>query len=118
MKIGEVAQRSGLSIDTIRYYEKRGLLPEAFRGPAGQRSYDASILHWIDFLKRMKASGMPLKEIAAYAVLWQQGAGTASERRRLLEQHGKRIAARIDELQSCLLVIDDKVLDLIELEKG
>lgn len=118
MKIGELARRSGLSVHTLRYYEKVGLLPPAFRNRSGQRDYDAAILGWIDFLGRMKASGMPIRDIAAYALLWQQGAGTEAARRELLEQQGRRVTTQIEDLQSCLLVIKQKILDLVELEKG
>ncbi|MFC2249979.1 MerR family transcriptional regulator [Labrys portucalensis] len=118
MKIGELARRSGLSVHTLRYYEKVGLLPPAFRNGSGQRDYDAAILGWIDFLGRMKAADMPLRDIAAYARLWKQGAGTEAARRDLLEKQRRRVAARIEDLQSGLLVIEQKILDLVELEKG
>ncbi|MGO4336225.1 MerR family transcriptional regulator [Labrys sp. KB_33_2] len=118
MKIGELARRSGLSVHTLRYYEKAGLLPPAFRNRSGQRDYDAAILSWIEFLGRMKAAGMPIRDIAAYALLWKQGAGTEAARRDMLEKQGRRVAAQIEDLQSCLLVIQQKILDLAELEKG
>jgi len=60
MKIGELAKRTGLSAHTIRYYERIALLPRAERDYGGQRDYDESILAWISFLKRLKATGMPI----------------------------------------------------------
>jgi DNA-binding transcriptional MerR regulator len=118
MKIGELAKRAGLTIHTVRYYEKVGVLPTAFRSRSGHRIYDDSILDWIEFLERMKESGMPIKEIVGYAQLWRQGAGTAAERRRLLQKQGERIEIQIGQLQSCLRVIKAKILSLTKLEKG
>jgi DNA-binding transcriptional MerR regulator len=118
MRIGELAKRSGLSVHTIRYYETIGLLPCPSRDASGQRKYDVSILAWIDFLARLKAAGMPIKEMICYADLWQRGPATAARRRKLLEDQRERVRARIVELKSCLGVIDKKILSLIKLEKG
>ena len=118
MRIGELAQRSGLSVHTIRYYEAIGLLPRPSRDQSGKRSYDASIITWIDFLARLKAAEMPIKEMICYADLWQRGPSTAGRRRKLLEQLRERVRDRIAELKSCLGIIDTKILNLTKLEKG
>ncbi|UUP18147.1 MerR family transcriptional regulator [Nitratireductor thuwali] len=109
MKIGELAKRTGLSAHTIRYYERIGLLPYADRDQSKQRDYDASILTWIEFLGRLKTTGMPIRDMLHYAALREQGAGTEAERRDLLIRHRDRARARIAELQSCLLVLDTKI---------
>jgi DNA-binding transcriptional MerR regulator len=109
MKIGELAKRSELSAHTIRYYERIGLLPFADRDRSGQRDYDASILTWIEFLGRLKTTGMPIRDMLRYAALRTRGAGTEAERRQLLERHRERVRARVDELQACLLVLDAKI---------
>ncbi|HCL66195.1 MAG TPA: MerR family transcriptional regulator [Rhizobium sp.] len=109
MKIGELAKRSGLSAYTIRYYERIGLLPYADRDQSGQRNYDASILSWIEFLDRLKTTGMPIREMLHYAALRERGVGTESERNALLEQHRERVRAQVAELQACLLVLDTKI---------
>lgn len=109
MKIGELATRTGLSPHTLRYYERIGLLPYADRDRSGQRDYDASILNWIDFIGRLKTTGMPIREMLAYAALRERGAGTEMERRQLLEQHRDRVRARLAELSECLLVLDTKI---------
>jgi DNA-binding transcriptional MerR regulator len=109
MKIGELARRSGLSAHTIRYYERIGLLPYADRDPSRQRDYDASILTWIEFLGRLKATGMPIREMLRYAELRNGGVATESERRQLLEEHRARVQAHVDELKACLLVLDTKI---------
>jgi DNA-binding transcriptional MerR regulator len=109
MKIGELARRTGLSAHTIRYYERIGLLPYADRDRSHQRDYDASILLWIEFLGRLKTTGMPIREMLRYAALREQGGGTAADRRRLLEDHRARVRAHVADLQACLLVLDGKI---------
>lgn len=109
MKIGELARRSGLTAHTIRYYERIGLLPYADRDRSSQRDYDASILNWIEFLGRLKTTGMPIREMLRYAELREQGIGTEAQRRELLEKHRDRVRAHVDELSACLLVLDTKI---------
>jgi DNA-binding transcriptional MerR regulator len=109
MKIGELARRSGLSTHTIRYYEKIGLLPYASRDRSSQRDYDASILSWIAFLRRLKTTGMPIRDMLRYAALREGGRGTEAERQALLESHRDRVRAQVSDLQACLLVLDDKI---------
>jgi DNA-binding transcriptional MerR regulator len=109
MKIGELAERSGISAHTIRYYERIGLLPYAMRDSSRQRDYDASILVWLGFLSRLKTTGMPIREMLRYAALRARGAGTEAERKALLEAHRDRVRAHVAELQACLHVLDTKI---------
>ena len=109
MKIGELAKRSGLTGHTIRYYERIGLLPRAERDRSNQRDYDAAILRWIEFLGRLKTTGMPIREMLVYAQLRAGGASTAQERRALLERHRVGVRRRLSELQASLLVLDEKI---------
>jgi DNA-binding transcriptional MerR regulator len=109
MKIGQLARRSGLTAHTIRYYERIGLLPFADRDGSRQRDYDEAILVWIGFLRRLKATGMPIREMLAYARLREKGAGTVAARLDLLERHRTRVRAEIDLLTSSLVVLDAKI---------
>lgn len=109
MKIGELAKRSGLTAHTIRYYERIGLLPYADRDRSNQRDYDASILSWIEFLGRMKTTGMPIREMLRYASLRARGVATAAERRELLVRHRGQVRKHVAKLQACLLVLDSKI---------
>jgi DNA-binding transcriptional MerR regulator len=117
MKIGELAKRSGLSTHTIRYYEQIGLLPYADRNQSRHRDYDASILIWIEFLDRLKTTGMPIREMLHYAALREQGFGTEAARREMLEKHRERVRAHVAELNACLLVLDTKIDGYVETEK-
>ena len=117
MKIGELAKRTGLTAHTIRYYERIALLPFADRDAGGQRDYDKSILVWIEFLKRLKMTGMPIREMMRYADLRAQGDQTGPKRRALLQQHRERVRAHLAELESCLLILDTKIDTYVEAEK-
>lgn len=109
MKIGELAEQTGLSAHTIRYYERIGLLPAAPRNGARHRDFDASILTWIEFLGRLKTTGMPLRDMLRYARLRAEGASTSTERRALLSRHRAEVAARAAEIAVCLTVLDAKI---------
>ena len=109
MKIGELAERCGLSAHTIRYYEKIGLIPYASRDSSSQRDYDASILIWIEFLGRLKTTGMPIRDMLRYAALRERGVETQAERCAMLEQHRESVRTRARELTACLLVLDNKI---------
>ncbi|MBR0752600.1 MerR family transcriptional regulator [Bradyrhizobium jicamae] len=117
MKIGELARRSGLTTHTIRYYERIGLLPYADRDRSSRRDYDASILLWIEFLGRLKTTGMPIREMLQYAELRERGSDTEPARRALLERHRERVRTRVDELNACLLVLDTKIGGYAEVEQ-
>jgi DNA-binding transcriptional MerR regulator len=109
MRIGDLAQRSGLGVHTLRYYERIGLIPFADRDRSGRRDYDGSILVWLAFLERLKTTGMPIRERLRYASLRAAGDRTAGARKRLLEAHRERVGAHVAELESCLLVLDAKI---------
>jgi DNA-binding transcriptional MerR regulator len=117
MKIGELSKRSGLSAHTIRYYERIGLLPYADRDQSSQRDYDASILVWIEFLGRLRTTGMPIREMLSYAALRERGVDTEAERLELLKQHRERVRAHIAELQTSLLALDTKIAGYAGLEQ-
>lgn len=109
MKIGDIAKQAGLSVHTLRYYERIGLLPYALRDSAGQRCYDSNILSWLAFLQRLKTTGMPIRDMLHYANLRNGGEATLCERRHLLLEHRRRVQAHILELQFSLQVLDTKI---------
>jgi len=108
MRIGELAQKSGFSAHTLRYYEKIGLLPRTGR-KSGQRDYDADALVWLAFIARLKTTDMPVVEMIAYARLRASGAATIGERRELLVAHRKRVKTQLALLQESLSVLDKKI---------
>lgn len=117
MKIGELAKRSGLSVHTIRYYERIGLLPVADRDGAGHRDYDPAILTWVGFLDRLKATEMPIRDMVRYAELRAEGDQTLAARRQMLELHRVRVRTRVADLTDCLSVLDTKIGTYAEQEQ-
>ncbi|MFD2206413.1 MerR family transcriptional regulator [Kiloniella antarctica] len=109
MYIGELANQSGLSIDTLRYYEKIGLLPNTPRDQGGRRVYQPQIREWIGFLQKLRAMDMGVKDMARYAALREIGPSTARERRKMLEKQRQIVAHKIEELSLCKDLLDSKV---------
>jgi DNA-binding transcriptional MerR regulator len=116
MKIGELSSKCGLSIDTLRYYEKTGLIEPPWRD-GGRRDYPDDAMAWIKFLKALKATGMKLGDMAHYAQLRAKGNGTSAERRQMLESQRQVVLGRIAELEECLTLLDFKISNYAEIEK-
>lgn len=118
MTIKQLAERAGVSPHTLRYYEREGLIPAVHRKSNGHRRYHQEHVWWIAFLRRLRASGMRIAEIRAYAELVQQGDGTLPSRRLFLERHRGRLEERIRELRDCLALVDLKIRFYRETECG
>ncbi|GHO88072.1 MerR family transcriptional regulator [Dictyobacter formicarum] len=98
--IHEVAQRSGLSIPTLRYYEEIGLVPDVWRDPSsGHRRYSAGTLQILESLANLRAVGMSIEEMRTYLVLRQRGDETAVEKRELFQAHAEEVGKQIAQLQ-------------------
>ena len=109
LTIGQVAAHSGVSAHTLRYYEQAGLLRPVGRTDAGHRLYSPADLDWLQFVMRLKATGMPIAGMQAFAALRAQGDATYGVRREMLEAHRDAVLARIAELQASLAAITDKI---------
>ena len=108
--VQETAARTGLSEHTLRYYERAGLIAPVQRDDSSKhRRYSEDHLRAIDFLKRMRATGMHICDMQRYVALFQQGDATLGERLAMLEEHGQRVREQIAELQSHLEVIEFKI---------
>ncbi|SDD19643.1 MerR family transcriptional regulator [Actinokineospora iranica] len=107
--IAEAAHRSGLSIDTLRYYERIQLIDPPARDSGGRRAYSDDDLAWLGFLTKLRTTGMPIKLMREYARLRHQGLASAGPRKRILERHREDVLARIEELRSCLDVLNYKI---------
>lgn len=99
MNIQTVSRHTGLSAHTLRYYEKIGLLLNIGRDSKGYRDYSEKDLIWIAFIKRLKATNMPLREIKRFARLRTRGDGTIDERLQILENHQQRVERQMSELR-------------------
>ena len=106
--IGEFSSITGISIYTLRYYEKESLIiPE--RKENGRRLYSDGDISWIQFIKRLKDTGMPIKEIQKYAQLRAKGDSTLAERMEMLIQHRAVLKDEIAAMQEHLTNLDDKI---------
>lgn len=114
LSIGEVSARTGLSVDTLRFYERQGLFPPPRRSAGGRRGFSTDDLAWIGICQRLRASGMPLPEIARYAELVRAGAGNESERLALLQRHEADVRAQMAALKDALTLISAKVATYTE----
>lgn len=109
--IGRVADRLGLDPDTLRYYERRGVVPGPRRDVAGRRWYRTDDLHLIEVLMHLKDTGMPLARIAEFTRLVATDPAGVPERLALLEDHRRHIEQQIDAWHSSLAVIEAKIGD-------
>jgi DNA-binding transcriptional MerR regulator len=105
---GEAAQKTGFSLDTLRYYERIGLLEGIARTATGQRVFDDDDIGWLGILSCLRGTGMPIARMRRYAEL-SRVESTVAERRELLEQHDAQIGRRIDELVAQRARIQDKI---------
>ena len=118
MRISQAAEQSGLSIDTIRFYEKSGLLPPIRRGTDRQRRFSAIDLEWLILLSSLRDTGMPMKTMRHFAGLYQEGDETIPERRKVLLEHSKHLEQRRVALDRCADILAHKLERYDEITGG
>lgn len=116
LTIQEAADVTGLSVHTLRYYERIGLLHPVGRATNGHRRYSEQDLTLIRTLNLWRMTGMPLADIQRYVKLVQAGEITAAERRAILEAHRKTVVSQMEELQNTLALIDYKIQNYTDIE--
>lgn len=109
MTIAQVSQKYGVSADTLRYYERIGLIPPVHRSAGGIRDYDETDCSWVEFIKCMRAAGLPIEALIEYVALFQQGDDTLCARKALLLEQREQLAQRIADLQAVLDRLDRKI---------
>ncbi|MEV0051271.1 MerR family transcriptional regulator [Saccharopolyspora shandongensis] len=110
LSIGQVVERTGLSVHALRFYEREGLLiGPVRRNSSGRRVYRQIDVEWLLNCTKFRASGMPLATIRRFAELVRSGPGNEDERLALLREHQRQVVERINELTDCLALIDHKV---------
>ncbi|MCO1581052.1 MerR family transcriptional regulator [Crossiella sp. SN42] len=115
--IAQAAERSGLSVDTLRYYERIGLLDPPARDSGGRRSYSEDDLGWLGFLTKLRLTGMPIRMMREYAQLRHRGAASYGRRKAILLEQRTSVRERIAELQACLDVLDYKIEHYDQIER-
>lgn len=106
---GEVAERFDLTLDTLRYYEKAGLLRRVERAPSGHRRYRADDVELLNMIRCLRETDMPIVRLREFAELIREGDHTVPDRLDLLQGHQERLNERIDEMRRCQTVIQHKI---------
>jgi DNA-binding transcriptional MerR regulator len=109
MTIAEVAKQFGLTADTLRYYERIGLLPNVRRTSGGIRDYSEEDCRWVGYIKCMRAAGVSVETLIEYVKLFHQGTETIAARKKLLLEQREQIVARINEMNDVLAKLDWKL---------
>jgi DNA-binding transcriptional MerR regulator len=109
LTIAEVAERTGLTRHTLRYYERDGLMLDVGRDDSGHRRYSERDLGWIELITKLRATGMPVREVRRYAELVRAGDGNSGERLALLRVHRERVRAQLQTMAAYLDAIDMKI---------
>ena len=115
--IAEVAERTGLTPDTLRWYEREGMIPSVPRGGDRRRRYDEQSVQRIELLVRLRATGMPTREMREFAQLLSGGLETHKRRLEILSAHRQRIVTRQQRLAECLDAVDAKISYYRRLER-
>ena len=105
----DIINETGLSSDTLRYYEKDGILSDIHRLPNGHRQYSREDLEWVKFIICLRSTGMPLKKIRKYKELMEKGSSTITERRKLLLCQKESLLKELNTLQDALSAINHKI---------
>jgi DNA-binding transcriptional MerR regulator len=117
LTIQEAAEKTGLTVHTLRYYERIGLLMPVGRAANGHRRYSQQDINLIRTLNKWRQTGMSLIDIQYYWKLVQEGDATAGERRAILEAHRQTVVKQMEELQATLELIDYKIQNYTDIEQ-
>ncbi len=116
LSIQQVATQTGLSIDTLRYYERIGLIEPVNRASSGHRRYTQEDLSWIALLIHLRKTGMPIAQMLRFTHLRRQGLQTVTERRLILEQHQRSLEQQMQELEQHMVALQRKIAIYRDLE--
>ena len=109
MKIAEVSERYSISSDTLRYYERIGLIPPVNRSESGIRDYNEIDVRRVEFIKCMRSAGLPIEILIEYVALVQQGDKTIEARKAILKEQREQLLARMAEMQKTLDILNHKI---------
>lgn len=109
MTIAEVSKKYDLTADTLRYYERIGIIPPVPRNRSGNRDYDEDSCRWVELMKCMRKAGVQIEALIEYVSLFQQGDATADTRKEILIEQRKHLIHRINDMQESLELLNDKI---------
>ena len=109
MTIAEVSKKYDLSPDTLRYYERIGLIPPVPRNKSGIRNYDEDSCRWIELMKCMRKAGVQIEALIEYVDLFQKGDATADARKNILIEQRNQLMDRMEDMQQSLNRLNEKI---------
>ena len=109
MRIAEVSERYGISSDTLRYYERIGLIPPVNRSNGEIRDYNETDEKRVEFIKCMRSAGLPIEALIDYVGLVQKGDDTIETRKKILIEQRELLIARMQEMQKTIGILDHKI---------
>jgi len=104
-----MARKTKVSVETLHYYEREGLLQSVNRNVSGHRRYSADDVRWVEVLRCLRETGMTIQQLRSYCQLGEQGNHTQPERLELLQNHRKKVEDKIETLQKSLVLVDHKI---------
>lgn len=109
MTIAEVSKKYNISADTLRYYERIGLIPRVTRNKSGIRNYSETDCNWVQFIKCMRSAGIQIEALIEYVQLFQQGDDTISARKDILIEQRELLIERLNNMQQTLERLNKKI---------
>jgi MerR family transcriptional regulator, aldehyde-responsive regulator len=109
MTISEVSKKFDLSQDTLRYYERIGLIPSVNRSKSGNRDFTEKDCRWVEFIKCMRSAGLPIETLIEYVTLFQLGDETTEARKELLIEQRDQLKTRMEDMKKTLERLDSKI---------
>ncbi|HEY1984750.1 MAG TPA: MerR family transcriptional regulator [Terracidiphilus sp.] len=116
--IQAIAARCGMTAHTLRYYERVGLIQPVWRARNGHRRYSEQDEKWLKFLKSMRTTRMPIREMRRYAALHNHGDNRVAEQRNILEEHCESLEKQIADLQAAHALLTHNIKDLRKMEEA
>ena len=118
MTIAEVSKKYNLTQDTIRYYERIGLIPHVPRSKSGIRDFDETACNWLEFIKCMRNAGMSIEILKRYVELFKKGEDTLEERKALLKEQRNDLSKKQEDIQATIKRLDYKIKVYDEISEG
>ncbi|CQR72191.1 HTH-type transcriptional regulator AdhR [Sporomusa ovata DSM 2662] len=109
MTISEVSEKFDIPQDTLRYYERIGLIPRVNRNKSGIRDYTEEDCNWVEFIKCMRGAGIPIEVLIEYVALFQQGDATIEARKQLFIEQRRQLIEKMKDMQKTLERLDYKI---------
>ena len=109
MTITEVSEKYDITADTLRYYERIGLIPPVKRNNSGVRDYDEESCRWVELMRCMRKAGVQIEALIEYVTLFRQGDSTVEARKHILKEQRNQLIEKIEVIRESLVLLDHKI---------